>query len=63
MVAEVWGDRLGEAGAVGPVMAFVVTSSSNHWVENVDCFADSGITKLKIKLIKICLKFSKGQKI
>ena len=45
MVAEVWGDRLGEAGAVGPVMAFVVTSSSNHWVENVDCFADSGITK------------------
>jgi len=40
-VAEVWGDRLGEAGAVGPVMAFVVTSSSNHWVENVDCFADS----------------------
>lgn len=42
MVAEVLEDRLGEAVVVGAMAsAAAVTSSSNHWVENVYCFADS----------------------
>ena len=46
MEAEVLEDRLGEAGVVGRhVMASVVTSLSNRWVENVYCFADSEIEK------------------
>jgi hypothetical protein len=40
--AEVLEDRLGEAGVIGRrVMASVVPSLSNRWVENVYCFADS----------------------
>lgn len=42
VVAEVLEDRLGEAVVVGAMAsAAAVTSSSNHWVENVYCFADS----------------------
>ena len=49
MVAEVLEDRSGEAVVVGAMAsAAAVTSSSNHWVENVYCFADSEITQIKI---------------
>lgn len=41
MVAEVLEDRLGVAVVVGAMASAAVTSSSNHWVENVYCFADS----------------------
>ena len=47
MVAEVLEDRLGEAVVVGAMASAAVTSSSNHWVENVYCFADSEITEIK----------------